>query len=636
MCGRAALAHVLQGLESRFVSTITTRSSTAERDDPFHGKPIKTMASSVLLWFRNDLSREAARAYWQGGHAQLVARNPALEDYRQHHFSTQCRGLWPELVSVETVIPERRRIDGMPEVRLKGVISTMLHSAYGRRVLADEVNVFKRTILYATMPGGGRWFRSGYGQPVGARCVVLMRRREGVKAADFERFIHEELSPCLDAAPGVLELRTQVFMAWKEGMWNSPGVQHDNPADGQFHASLVIGAHSHEQLLNALEAVARGATRQRQMACCQAIHAYEVEETFSYCRQGRPTLPQVKAEPKPGLEPAKRQLPPVPKRSLQRHSDTPMPTALKLPISGSSAEDVVADGLGHLICGVGDGRILRIDPRSRQEETLCSTGGRPLGLEMGPDGRLIICDAHKGLLSFDFSRRQLTTLVQFVDTVPLRFCSNATMGADGTIWFTESTTRFDFENFMGAFFEHRPSGRLLRRDPNGKVTVLLENLYFPNGLTLNQDESALLFVETLGYRLSRLWVAGERAGQLEVLADNLPGFPDNVSRLKDGRFWVAMVNTRSAALDRLGQSASWLRKALWRLLPQHPGPEENQTAWVMAFDESGNVLMDLQNSDLAFGEITGVAELGGRLYCGSVDPRQRALLEINLAELNSR
>ena len=142
-----------------------------------------------------------------------------------------------------------------------------------------------------------------------------------------------------------------------------------------------------------------------------------------------------------------------------------------------------------------------------------NTGGRPLGLEAQPDGQLLVCDAHRGLLRVNPSTGAVETLTQYVHDVPLRFCSNAASTPDGAIWFTESTTRFDFEHFMGSFLEHRPSGRLLRRDTDGSVAVVLDDLYFANGLTLTPDKSALILAETSGYRLSRIDVSGPLAGK---------------------------------------------------------------------------------------------------------------------------
>ncbi|MBT2570775.1 SMP-30/gluconolactonase/LRE family protein [Planococcus sp. ISL-110] len=132
--------------------------------------------------------------------------------------------------------------------------------------------------------------------------------------------------------------------------------------------------------------------------------------------------------------------------------------------------------------------------------------------------------------------RAIETLVQYVDGVPLRFCSNAAAATDGTIWFTESSNRYDFEQYTGALMEDRPSGRLFRRDPGGRVEVVLEGLHFANGLTLSSDEQAVIFAETDGYRLNRIWIRGTNAGKREFLAANLPGFPDNITRLQDGKF----------------------------------------------------------------------------------------------------
>ena len=32
-----------------------------------------------------------------------------------------------------------------------------------------------------------------------------------------------------------------MFLPWNEKLWDTPNVAHDNPADQQFHASLILG-----------------------------------------------------------------------------------------------------------------------------------------------------------------------------------------------------------------------------------------------------------------------------------------------------------------------------------------------------------------------------------------------------------
>ncbi|MGC0416867.1 SMP-30/gluconolactonase/LRE family protein [Embleya sp. AB8] len=593
------------------------------------GRCPKTVSgSSVLLWLRTDLPRERAGAYWAGPHSRLVARTPGLLEYRRHHFAAAGPGLWPALDGVQTAIPDERRIDGMPEATFEHAWSPLLSVRHNRLVRADERNVFRRTVRYATAPGGGRWFHTGDGESVGARTVILLRRRPGVPASAFRRLVDDLLGPALDAAGDTLELRTQTFRSWTGPPCGAPGVAHDNPPQARFHASIVLGAANADALHTILASPSVEAIRRPLAAGCTAIHAYTVADTHVLRRDGRPTSPASKPGRKPRLEPVRRVVPPAPARARQARGTEPFPIARLIPLGGHGPEDVAVDAQGRLLCGIEGGRILRVDPADATEETVGDTGGRPLGLEVLPDGRLLVCDAHKGLLRVDPRRGEVETLTADVAGVPLRFCSNATATADGTVYFTESTSRYDFEHYLGALLEHRPSGRLLRRTPDGRVDVLLSGLHFANGIALTHDEGAVIFAETGAYRLSRLTLTGPHAGRVEVLADNLPGFPDNLSPLRDGRLWVALTNPRDRVLDRLATAPGLLRKALWRV-PDRLMPSGRRTTWAMAFDVDGTVLADLQDDRADFDMATGAAEHDGHLYLAS--PRHNALLDLDLA-----
>ena len=281
------------------------------------------------------------------------------------------------------------------------------------------------------------------------------------------------------------------------------------------------------------------------------------------------------------------------------------------------------------MCGLDDGRILRVDPRVGTWQLVAATGGRPLGLELVGKQHLIVCDASRGLLRVDLASGAIETLVSAVAGEPLKFCSNATTDRNGVTWFTQSTTRFDFDSYMGALLEHRPTGRLLRRDPDGRVEVVLRDLHFPNGMTLTTDQRAVLFVETDGYRLNRLAIAGPEAGRHDVLWENMPGFPDNVSKVSNGRLWIAMASPRDPRLDLLGAVPGGLRRGLWRL-PPRLRPRPRRTTWVVAVDEQGSLVADLQSSRGDYFMVTGVAEAAGCLYLSSVE--HDALLEVDLRD----
>lgn len=288
-----------------------------------------------------------------------------------------------------------------------------------------------------------------------------------------------------------------------------------------------------------------------------------------------------------------------------------------VPMPGDGPEDVAADADGNIWTGLVDGRIVRVSPDGAAA-VVADTGGRPLGMHVARDGRVLICDSHRGLLTLDPDTANLSTLIESVDGRPLRFCSNVTETSDGTIYFTESTSAFHFEHFKGAVLEARGRGSLLRLSADGTVTTLVDGLYFANGVTVTADESALVFAETQGRRLSKYWLTGPQAGTVTPLAVNLPGMPDNISTAPDGRIWVAMVSAVNTAADWLAPRAPILRKLLWRL-PDRLTPQIKPEVWVVAFDaETGAPVGGIRTTRQDFGIVTGVVEIGGRLWLSTI------------------
>ena len=153
---------------------------------------------------------------------------------------------------------------------------------------------------------------------------------------------------------------------------------------------------------------------------------------------------------KPPIDPVRWQAPPV--GTLPDFASAPI-TLVGVP--GNAPEDVVVDAEGQIWTGVDDGRIVRIAPDSGEPTVVGDTGGRPLGLHIARDGRLLICDSPRGLLAMDRSTGRVETLADEVDDRPLRFCSNVTETADGTIYFTESTSAFTYADMLAPILEAR-------------------------------------------------------------------------------------------------------------------------------------------------------------------------------------
>lgn len=315
--------------------------------------------------------------------------------------------------------------------------------------------------------------------------------------------------------------------------------------------------------------------------------------------------------------------PPVPSpRSRLKASEPPMPPPELRPVGATGPEDVVIHPDGHLYTGVEDGRILRLDLAGGPPSVVTTTGGRPLGVEVGPDGDLVVSDAYRGLLRIDVGTGASTVLAE-----GFRLCDNAAVARDGTVYFSDSSQRHDLAHWRADILEHTGTGRLLRRDPGGAVEVLLDGLQFANGVALAADESFVAVAETGAYRISRVMLTGPDMGRHDILVDNLPGFPDNLSTGSGGRIWIALATPRNRQLDRLLPRPPVLRRAIWAL-PTAVQPAPARTTWVMAVDRTGTVVADLQREGADYHMVTGVREHAGNLYLGSLTESSVAVVPL--------
>lgn len=280
-------------------------------------------------------------------------------------------------------------------------------------------------------------------------------------------------------------------------------------------------------------------------------------------------------------------------------------------------EDVDVDSQGRVYGGTADGNIVRV-LKDGSVETVATTGGRPLGLHWDANGRLIICDAFKGLFSLDVDTGTLTNLLTEVDGVPLVFTDDLEIARDGMIYFSDASIKYDQKHYMYDMLEARPWGRLIRYNPaTGEATTLLRELYFANGIALSQNNDFVLINETFRYRIIRYWISGPNAGQHDVFIDNLPGFPDGVSSSGRGTFWVALPTTRNPQADNMHPHPEL--KNLVAKLPDFLHPKPEPYGLILEMDETGKVLRSLHDVDgNRYPFITSVQERGGYLYLGAL------------------
>ncbi|WP_114422611.1 SMP-30/gluconolactonase/LRE family protein [Nocardioides houyundeii] len=286
------------------------------------------------------------------------------------------------------------------------------------------------------------------------------------------------------------------------------------------------------------------------------------------------------------------------------------------PVPGAGAEDVVVAPDGSVYTGTENGVVWRLSPDGTRTDRVADTGGRPLGLELFDNGDLLVCDATRGLLVLH-QDGAVEELVTRVDGVPMRFCNNAAIAADGTIWFSDSSQLYGVERWKDDFVQDTRTGRLLRRDPDGSVSVVLQGLAFANGVALSKGEEFVAVAETGARTVVRYWLTGARSGQRDFLCTDLPGYPDNISRGSDGLVWVTIASPRDALVERLKRAPLPLRRAVTRI-PDALQPKPRRTIRVQAFDDDGRLVHDLDLQHPGYHMVTGVREHQGRVWMGSL------------------
>jgi sugar lactone lactonase YvrE len=304
-----------------------------------------------------------------------------------------------------------------------------------------------------------------------------------------------------------------------------------------------------------------------------------------------------------------------------------------LPVPGSGAEDVVVDADGWVLTGTVDGSVFRVRPDGGRIDRIGHTGGRPLGLELLPDGRVLVCDASRGLLALDPATGRTEVLADLVRGQRILVCNNAAVHSDGSIYFSDSSRVHPLERYEADLVENTGSGRLLRRDPDGRVEVLVEGLRFANGVALSGDESFVVVAESGGRSVVRHWLTGPEAGRHETWVSDLPGYPDNVARGTDGLIWVAIASPTLRLLERMMGAPMPLRRVSWRM-PRPLRPHPPRSARVMAFDEAGTLVRDLDLESSSFHFVTGVRQHEGRVWLGSL--QESAIAFVDLASDQTR
>lgn len=293
---------------------------------------------------------------------------------------------------------------------------------------------------------------------------------------------------------------------------------------------------------------------------------------------------------------------------------------IRLPEGELGPEDIAQTSDGAIYTTSLAGNLYRIG--GAEPVLIDQLGGRPLGLKAGPDGALYIADSFRGILRWT-GPGTLEAVADSIGGAPIVYANQLDVARDGTVYFSNSSDRFDPETMGGTkptsiltIWEQSDTGYVARITPDGQAEKIATGFVYTNGIALSPEEDFLLINETGRARVHRLWLRGGRAGEREVFLDNLPGYPDNLEAQGDGTYWLAFASPRVPS-EKL-MPYPFLRKLIWRLGPMvRPAPIHR--GMLMQVDGQGNILRTLQDPDGRLGVTTGGKVMDGQLYVMTLD-----------------
>jgi len=286
------------------------------------------------------------------------------------------------------------------------------------------------------------------------------------------------------------------------------------------------------------------------------------------------------------------------------------------------ADKLLVDERGRVFAGDENGRIHVLVPEpdgGYRRELFAEPGGYPFELVSGPGGSLYGADHEGPHFAIDPSGR-----IERFET--LRGLATGTAGLDvsrnGTLYYGAHPGALpDDLVFMELLAAHR-SSELRSYDPaTGEERVLADGLFRPVGVELSAAEDFVAVAEFFANRVTRVWLSGPRAGEVDRLVENLPGVVDGLASDGAGTFYLTMPGYDPPLLGWLHERP-FAKDQLAKLLPalmRVGAVPAGGLGLVIALDESGEILRTYQDPEGRVVDTITAAEIHeGALFVGSI------------------
>lgn len=189
--------------------------------------------------------------------------------------------------------------------------------------------------------------------------------------------------------------------------------------------------------------------------------------------------------------------------------------------------------------------VISMDPSTGERSVAARVPGRPSGLGWDPDGRLMVVSMTDRRLLRERSAGS-GLLDELADVSEVQPCDLNDMIVD---------TRG--RAYVGGFGFDLLDGQkpcptvLLRVDPDGSSRVVADDLWFPNGMVLVDEDSTLIVAETFAARLTAFDIdadSGDLMNRRVWAQFSRDVYPDGICADVLGRVWTPSPATREILL----------------------------------------------------------------------------------------
>nr|WP_288974211.1 SMP-30/gluconolactonase/LRE family protein [uncultured Blautia sp.] len=290
-----------------------------------------------------------------------------------------------------------------------------------------------------------------------------------------------------------------------------------------------------------------------------------------------------------------------------------------------------------LYASVDGGIIIRLHEDGTSLSEVINTGGAIVGFDFDSHGNIVFADAaftqEGGAICIAYKEKnyKVSPLVTEYEGKNLMFPDGIAVDNADNIYFTDACEISAAQHSNSTTYAsnidhiaHTKTGKLYIYSTEKQSTEFIAGGFsFANGISISQDETSVFLSETSEYRIwkidSKLRNAQVGDNGMEIIIQNLPGFPDNLSPGENGQIWIGLVSPRSDFLDSMSTN-TLIRKMLLNLPDRLLATlmDGEQYSHICSISESGKVITNLQATEIDYTNITGVCETSDRLYLHSI------------------